>query len=141
MLLGFHYMYYYSNAYEMNQYLASRGYLVLSVNYRSGIGYGLDFREALHYGAAGASEYNDVQGAGVYLRSREDVDSKRIGVWGGPMADTSPRWRWRGRRICLRLGSISMAFTIGISKFRTSIRSTALMLIPISRALHLSLHR
>jgi dipeptidyl aminopeptidase/acylaminoacyl peptidase len=83
MLLGFHYMYYYSNAYEMNQYLASRGYLVLSVNYRSGIGYGLDFREALHYGAAGASEYNDVQGAGLYLRSREDVDPKRIGVWGG----------------------------------------------------------
>jgi len=37
---------------------------VLSVNYRSGIGYGLDFREALHYGAQGASEFNDVLGAG-----------------------------------------------------------------------------
>jgi dipeptidyl aminopeptidase/acylaminoacyl peptidase len=83
MLLGFHYMYYYSNAYAMNQYLASLGYVVLSVNYRSGIGYGLDFREALNYGAAGASEYNDVQGAGLYLKSREDVDPKRIGVWGG----------------------------------------------------------
>jgi dipeptidyl aminopeptidase/acylaminoacyl peptidase len=83
MLLGFHYMYYYSNAYAMNQYLASRGYVVLAVNYRSGIGYGLDFREALNYGAAGASEYNDVQGAGLYLKSRDDVDPKRIGVWGG----------------------------------------------------------
>ncbi len=83
MLLGFHYMYYYSNAYAMNQYLASLGYVVLAVNYRSGIGYGLNFREALNYGAAGASEYNDVQGAGLYLKSREDVDSKRIGVWGG----------------------------------------------------------
>ncbi len=83
MLLGFHYMYYYSNAYAMNQYLASQGYVVLSVNYRSGIGYGLDFREALNYGAAGASEYNDVQGAGLYLKSREDVDPKRIGAWGG----------------------------------------------------------
>lgn len=83
MLLGWHYMYYYSNAYAMNQYLASRGYVVLSVNYRSGIGYGLDFREALNYGAAGASEFNDVQGAGVYLRSRADVDPNRIGVWGG----------------------------------------------------------
>lgn len=83
MLLGFHYMEYYSNAYAMNEYLASRGYVVLSVNYRSGIGYGLDFREALNYGAAGASEFNDVQGAGVYLRSRPDVDGAHIGVWGG----------------------------------------------------------
>ena len=83
MLLGWHYMGYYSNAYAMNQYLASRGYVVLSVNYRSGIGYGLDFREALNYGAAGASEFNDVLGAGLYLRGREDVDPKRIGLWGG----------------------------------------------------------
>ncbi len=83
MLLGFHYMYYYHNAYAMNQYLASRGYIVLAVNYRSGIGYGLDFREALDYGARGASEYRDVQGAGLYLRSRDDVDPDGIGLWGG----------------------------------------------------------
>src|SRR5205807_416205 len=67
----------------MNQYLASLGYVVLSVNYRSGIGYGLNFREALNYGLAGASEYNDVIGAGLYMRSRADVDPKRIGLWGG----------------------------------------------------------
>src|SRR5258708_18596388 len=83
MLLGFHYMDYYHNAYAMNQYLANRGYIVLSVNYRSGIGYGLNFREALNYGATGGSEYNDVMGAGVYMASRPDVDPKRIGVWGG----------------------------------------------------------
>jgi dipeptidyl aminopeptidase/acylaminoacyl peptidase len=83
MLLGWHYMNYYSNAYAMNQFLASRGYIVLSVNYRSGIGYGLDFREALNYGAMGASEFNDVEGAGLYLRSRADVDPQRIGLWGG----------------------------------------------------------
>jgi dipeptidyl aminopeptidase/acylaminoacyl peptidase len=83
MLLGWHYMYYYANSYALNQYLAANGYIVLSVNYRSGVGYGLDFREALHYGPSGGSEYNDVQGAGTYLRSRADVDPKRIGVWGG----------------------------------------------------------
>jgi dipeptidyl aminopeptidase/acylaminoacyl peptidase len=83
MLLGWHYMGYYHNSYAMNQYLASRGYVVLSVNYRSGIGYGMEFREALNYGATGASEFNDVMGAGIYLRSRSDVDPKRIGVWGG----------------------------------------------------------
>jgi len=83
MLLGWHYMYYYSNAYAMNQFLASRGYVVLSANYRSGIGYGLDFREALNYGATGASEYNDVQGAAMYLHNRADVDPNRIAAWGG----------------------------------------------------------
>jgi dipeptidyl aminopeptidase/acylaminoacyl peptidase len=83
MLLGWHYMDYYHNAYGMNQYLASLGYVVLSVNYRSGIGYGLNFREAVNYGASGASEFNDVLGAGLYLRTRTDVDPKRIGLWGG----------------------------------------------------------
>jgi dipeptidyl aminopeptidase/acylaminoacyl peptidase len=83
MLLGWHYMGYYHNAYAFNQYLASRGYVVLSLNYRSGIGYGLDFREALDYGASGASEFNDVQGAGLYLRARPDVDPNHIGLWGG----------------------------------------------------------
>ncbi len=83
MLLGWHYGSYYHNAYAMNQHLASKGYVVLSVNYRSGTGYGMEFREALQYGATGASEFHDVLGAGLYLRSRSDVDPKRIGLWGG----------------------------------------------------------
>jgi dipeptidyl aminopeptidase/acylaminoacyl peptidase len=83
MLLGWHYMDYYNKAYGMNQYLASQGYVVLSINYRSGTGYGLNFREALNYGATGASEFNDVEGAGLYLRGRADVDAARIGLWGG----------------------------------------------------------
>jgi dipeptidyl aminopeptidase/acylaminoacyl peptidase len=83
MLLGWHYMDYYNNAYAMNQYLASQGYVVLSINYRSGIGYGLNFREAVNFGANGASEFNDVEGAGLYLRTRADVDPAHIGLWGG----------------------------------------------------------
>ncbi len=83
MLLGWHYMYYYRNSYAFNQYLASQGYAVLSVNYRSGIGYGMEFREAIHYGAEGGSEFRDVVGAGLYLRGRPDVDPARIGLWGG----------------------------------------------------------
>ncbi|HSR67184.1 MAG TPA: prolyl oligopeptidase family serine peptidase, partial [Acidobacteriota bacterium] len=83
MLLGWHYSNYYHNCYAFNQYLASQGYVVMSVNYRSGIGYGMEFREAENYGATGASEFNDVLGAGLYLRGREDVDGQRIGLWGG----------------------------------------------------------
>jgi dipeptidyl aminopeptidase/acylaminoacyl peptidase len=83
MLLGWHYLYYYSNSYGMNQYLASRGYIVLAVNYRSGIGYGRAFREAPGRAARGASEYQDVVAAGKYLQSRADVNPARIGLWGG----------------------------------------------------------
>ena len=83
MLLGYNYGLYYHHAYTLNQYLASQGYVVLSVNYRSGIGYGMEFREAIHYGADGASEYNDVLGAGLYLQNRADVDGNKIGLWGG----------------------------------------------------------
>jgi len=83
MLPTWHYSYYYHNSYALNQYLASRGYIVLSVNYRSGIGYGRAFREARHRGPRGASEYQDIVAAGKYLRSRSDVDGKHIGLWGG----------------------------------------------------------
>ncbi len=83
MLLGWHYSDYYSNAYAMNQYLASRGYLVLSINFRLGIGYGYDFHRPPNAGVQGASEYQDVKAAGEYLRRLPRVDPKRIGIYGG----------------------------------------------------------
>jgi dipeptidyl aminopeptidase/acylaminoacyl peptidase len=83
MLLGWHYMYYYANSYAMNEYLASRGYVVLSVNYRSGIGYGRAFREAPGRAGRGATEYKDIVAAGKYLQGRADVDPSRVGLWGG----------------------------------------------------------
>jgi dipeptidyl aminopeptidase/acylaminoacyl peptidase len=57
--------------------------VVLAVNYRSGVGYGRAFREAANRAWRGASEYNDVLGAGRWLASRRDVDPKRVGIWGG----------------------------------------------------------
>ncbi|MGB6133391.1 MAG: prolyl oligopeptidase family serine peptidase [Acidobacteriaceae bacterium] len=104
MLLGWHYMGYYSNAYALNEYLASQGYVVLSINYRSGIGYGLDFREALQYGSTGASEFRDVEGAGLYLRSRCDVQAAHIGIWGGS---------WGGFLTALALARASDLFSAG----------------------------
>lgn len=83
MLLGWHYSRYYANDYAVNQWLANHGYIVLSVNYRLGIGHGFDFHYPKHYGAMGASEYQDVLAGGRYLQGRPDVDSNRIGIWGG----------------------------------------------------------
>jgi len=83
MFAGFHLMDYYSQSYAMNQLLASRGYVVLSVNYRSGIGYGLAFREADKIAEEGASEFQDVLGGALYLKSLPEVDGGRIGIWGG----------------------------------------------------------
>jgi dipeptidyl aminopeptidase/acylaminoacyl peptidase len=83
MFLGWHYSDYYTNAYALNQYLASRGYLVLSVNYRLGIGYGHDFHRPLNAGVQGASEYQDIKAAGEYLQRLPQVDPKRIGIYGG----------------------------------------------------------
>jgi dipeptidyl aminopeptidase/acylaminoacyl peptidase len=82
MLLGYHYRHFYHMAYAINQYLANKGYVVLSVNYRSGIGYGKKFRNAPRRGRLGNSEYQDVLAAGKYLRGRADVEPKRIGIWG-----------------------------------------------------------
>lgn len=83
MLLGWNYSDYYSNAYAANQYLASLGFVVLSVNYRLGIGYGYEFHHPANAGIWGASEYKDIKAAGEWLRKQTFVDSTRIGVYGG----------------------------------------------------------
>ncbi len=101
MLLAWHYLAYYHNTYAMNQYLASRGYVVLSVNYRSGTGYGLEFREALNYGATGASEFNDVLGAGLYMKQRRRRrPHANWDLW------RFVRWLPHGTRACARVGLV-----------------------------------
>ena len=105
MLLGWHYMYYYSNSYSMNEYLASRGYIVLALNYRSGIGYGRAFREAPGRAGRGTTEYQDVVAAGKYLQSLTNVDPKRIGLWGGS---------YGGYLTALGLGRNSDIFAAGV---------------------------
>src|SRR5499427_3274204 len=105
MLLGFHYMDYYANDYAVNQYLASRGFIVVSVNYRLGIGYGFAFHNPERAGQRGASEYLDVAAAGRYLQGRPDVDAKRIGIWGGS---------YGGYLAALALGRNSDIFAAGV---------------------------
>ncbi|QHV96795.1 S9 family peptidase [Spirosoma endbachense] len=83
MLLGWNYSDYYANSYALNQYLASQGFVVLSVNYRLGIGYGYDFHQPANGGATGASEYQDVRAAAIWLTEQPQVDAAKIGIYGG----------------------------------------------------------
>ncbi|MGH7594044.1 MAG: S9 family peptidase, partial [Gemmatimonadales bacterium] len=82
MLPGYHYMQFYHWAYAVNQWLASQGYVVMSINYRLGIGYGRKFRMAEKTNARGNAEYQDVLAGARYLQTRDDVDSGKIGIWG-----------------------------------------------------------
>ena len=65
-----------------NQWLQSQGYIVMSVNYRAGIGYGNSFRRAPNTQGRGNSEYQDVLAGAKYLQTRADVDPARVGIWG-----------------------------------------------------------
>ena len=105
MLLGWHYSDYYANAYASNQYLASRGFVVLSVNYRLGIGYGREFQHPRDGGERGASEYLDVLAGAKYLQSLPQVDRTRIGIYGGS---------YGGFLTALALGRNSGIFATGV---------------------------
>lgn len=105
MLLGWHYSDYYANAYAMNQYLASQGFVVLSVNYRLGIGYGHAFQYPERAGTNGAAEYIDVKAAGEWLAQQPQVDAKRIGIYGGS---------YGGFLTALALGRDSRLFAAGV---------------------------
>jgi dipeptidyl aminopeptidase/acylaminoacyl peptidase len=105
MLLGWNYSDYYSNAYAMNQYLTSLGYVVLAVNYRLGIGYGFDFHQPANAGMSGASEYLDIKAAGEWLSKQSQVDASRIGIYGGS---------YGGFLTALALGRDSKLFAAGV---------------------------
>ena len=83
MLLGWHYGDYYSNTYALNQFLVNNGFIVLSVNYRLGIGYGFEFQNAPHTWMYGADEYKDIKAAGEWLAMQPGVDAENIGIYGG----------------------------------------------------------
>jgi dipeptidyl aminopeptidase/acylaminoacyl peptidase len=82
MLGGFHYMEAYTHLYEMNQYLANRGFVVLSINYRLGIMYGHKFRNPPNAAWHGGAEYTDVLAGGKWLQKQSYVNPNKIGIYG-----------------------------------------------------------
>jgi dipeptidyl aminopeptidase/acylaminoacyl peptidase len=72
----------YFREYMFHNLLASKGYVVLDVDYRASSGYGRDWRTAI-YRHMGGKDLEDIVDGAKYLVSAEKVDPKRIGVYGG----------------------------------------------------------
>jgi dipeptidyl aminopeptidase/acylaminoacyl peptidase len=72
----------YFREYMFHNLLASRGYVVLDVDYRASSGYGRDWRTAI-YRHMGGKDLEDIVDGAKYLVDHEKVDARRIGVYGG----------------------------------------------------------
>jgi len=72
----------YFREYMFHNLLASRGYVVLDVDYRASSGYGRDWRTAI-YRHMGGKDLEDIVDGAKVLAAKEQVNPKRIGVYGG----------------------------------------------------------
>ncbi len=72
----------YFREYMFHHLLASRGYVVLDVDYRGSAGYGRDWRTAI-YRHMGGKDLDDIVDGAKYLVAEHRVDARRIGVYGG----------------------------------------------------------
>jgi dipeptidyl aminopeptidase/acylaminoacyl peptidase len=72
----------YPREYMFNQYLASKGYTVLDLDYRASAGYGRDWRTAI-YRYMGGRDLQDQVDASKYLTKEFSIDPDRIGIYGG----------------------------------------------------------
>ena len=68
-----------------NNYLASRGFVVLEMDYRGSTNYGRDWRSGVYLNMGG-SDLEDVLGGVEYLRSLKNIDMNRVGIWAGVTA-------------------------------------------------------
>jgi dipeptidyl aminopeptidase/acylaminoacyl peptidase len=89
----------YPREYMFNQYLASKGYVVLDIDYRASAGYGRDWRTAIYRWMGGRDLQDHVDGA-RYLQKNFNIDPERIGIYGGSYGGfitlmalfTEPKW-------------------------------------------------
>ncbi|MFI5233309.1 MAG: prolyl oligopeptidase family serine peptidase, partial [Gemmatimonadales bacterium] len=72
----------YPREYMFNQYLASKGYYVLDIDYRASAGYGRDWRTAIYRFMGGRDLQDQVDGS-KYLTKTYGIHPERIGMYGG----------------------------------------------------------
>jgi dipeptidyl aminopeptidase/acylaminoacyl peptidase len=94
-----HYWSTYQREYMFNQYLASRGYTVLDIDYRGSAGYGRDWRTAIYRWMGGRDLQDHVDGV-RFLQKQYGIDPERVGIYGGSYGGfitlmalfTEPKW-------------------------------------------------
>lgn len=72
----------YFREYMFHNLLADKGYTVLDIDYRASSGYGRDWRTGIYRHMGGKDLTDNLDGA-KYLVDNLNVDSKRIGIYGG----------------------------------------------------------
>jgi dipeptidyl aminopeptidase/acylaminoacyl peptidase len=72
----------YPREYMFNQFLASKGYVVLDLDYRASDGYGRDWRTAI-YRYMGGRDLQDQVDASKYISKEFSINPERIGIYGG----------------------------------------------------------
>ena len=73
---------YYKREYMFHHLLASKGYVVLDLDYRGSAGYGRDWRTAI-YRFMGGRDLEDQVDASRWLQKELKIDPERIGIYGG----------------------------------------------------------
>ena len=73
---------YYFREYMFHHLLASRGYVVLEVDYRASAGYGRDWRTAI-YRHMGGRDLQDQVDASRYLEREYGIAPEHVGIYGG----------------------------------------------------------
>jgi dipeptidyl aminopeptidase/acylaminoacyl peptidase len=72
----------YAREYMFNHLLASRGYVVLDIDYRGSAGYGREWRTAIYRWMGGRDLQDQVDGT-RYLEREFGIHPERIGIYGG----------------------------------------------------------
>ena len=72
----------YSREYMFHHFLASKGYVVLDIDYRGSAGYGRDWRTAVYRWMGGRDLQDHVDGS-KYLQQTFGIEPERIGIYGG----------------------------------------------------------
>ena len=77
-----HYWSSYAREYMFHHFLASKGYVVLDIDYRASAGYGRDWRTAIYRWMGGRDLQDQVDGS-RFLTQNFRIPPERIGIYGG----------------------------------------------------------
>ncbi len=110
-----HYWSYYFREYMFNQFLASKGYVVIDIDYRGSAGYGRDWRTAIYRHMGGRDLQDEVDGS-KYLHDKFGDRSqahrhlrrqlRRLHDAHGAVHGVAALRRGRGDSFCHRLGAL-----------------------------------